>query len=71
MTTEILTVEGMSCAHCIKAVTMALQDLPGVTVKDVRLGQATIDAEPTVATPALIAEAIADAGYVLAGSRPA
>ncbi|MGI8673290.1 MAG: cation transporter, partial [Luteitalea sp.] len=37
---ETLTIEGMSCGHCIKAVTMALQDLPGVTVKDVRVGQA-------------------------------
>ncbi len=66
---ETLTIEGMSCGHCIKAVTMALQDLPGVTVKDVRVGQAVIDTESAVATPPLIAAAIAEAGFTLVGSH--
>ena len=42
--------DGMSCGHCVKAVTMALQDLPGVDVKDVKVGQALIDADDAVVT---------------------
>ena len=47
-----LEIVGMSCGHCVKAVTMALQDLPGVDVKDVKVGQALIDADDDVVTTA-------------------
>ena len=51
MPLKSLEILGMSCGHCVKAVTMALQDLPGVDVKDVRVGQALIDADDDVVTP--------------------
>lgn len=65
MTTKTLRIDGMSCGHCIKAVTMALQDLPGVDVKDVRVGQAVVDTEDGVVTPVQLATAIAEAGFTL------
>ena len=34
MATRALEIQGMSCGHCIKAVTLALQELPGVEVRD-------------------------------------
>jgi len=65
MTTRTLKIDGMSCGHCIGAVTMALQDLPGVEVKDVKVGQAVIEADDSVVTTAHIAAAIDEAGYRL------
>lgn len=71
MATKTLEIDGMSCGHCVKAVTMALQDLPGVTVKDVTVGRATIDADESVVTEAALAQAIDDAGFSLARTSPA
>ena len=65
MATRALKIDGMSCGHCIGAVTMALQDLPGVEVKDVKVGQAVIEADDSVVTTADIAAAMEEAGYRL------
>ena len=65
MATRALKIDGMSCDHCIRAVTMALQDLPGVEVKDVKVGQAVIEADDSVVTTADIAAAMEEAGYRL------
>jgi copper chaperone len=65
MATRTLQIDGMSCGHCVKAVTMALQDLPGVDVTHVAVGVATIDADDAVVSPAQLAQAIADAGFTL------
>ena len=69
MTNTTLTIDGMSCGHCIKAVTMALQDLPGVEVKDVRVGRAVIATDDSVVTPEHVATAIEEAGYTLVGTE--
>jgi copper chaperone len=68
MTTRTLTIDGMTCGHCVKAVTMALQDLPGVEVRDVRIGRAVIRTEDSVVTPAQVKTAIDEAGYALVDS---
>ncbi|WP_291982325.1 heavy-metal-associated domain-containing protein [Luteitalea sp.] len=65
MTTQTLKIDGMSCGHCIKAVTMALQEVPGVDVKDVTVGQARIEADEAVVTPAQLTAAIEEAGFTL------
>ena len=44
---------------------MALQDLPGVAVRDVTVGAAVIDADDAVVTTADIATAIEEAGFRL------
>jgi len=33
-----LEIEGMSCEHCVAAVSEALAELPGVSVEEVRVG---------------------------------
>jgi copper chaperone len=65
MATKALVIDGMSCGHCIKAVTMALQDLPGVEVKDVSVGHAIVDADDAVVTVAQLKTAIEEAGFTL------
>jgi len=69
LTATTLSVDGMTCAHCVRAVTEELNALDGVTVVDVELhaGGASLvryeSARPVDA--AEIAAAIDEAGYSL------
>lgn len=58
-----LDIKGMSCGHCVKAVQGALSKVPGVSVKDVRIGHATVEVENGAARSAELVEAVDDAGY--------
>jgi copper chaperone CopZ len=58
-----LQIDDMSCGHCVAAVSKALEAVPGVTVSDVRLGSATVQADLDVTTAQAIAKAVKDAGY--------
>jgi copper chaperone len=56
-------IDGMSCGHCVARVRAALEALPGVTVKEVAIGKATVEVDEATTAPAAIAAAIEDAGY--------
>ena len=58
-----LTIEGMTCEHCVRAVRGRLEQTPGVKVSDVTVGSATIDFDPSATNLDDIEEAIADEGY--------
>ncbi|MEP7346818.1 MAG: cation transporter [Gemmatimonadaceae bacterium] len=58
-----LEVEGMSCAHCVRAVDEALKEVPGVIVTEVRVGSATVSYDPALADLDALLDAVADAGY--------
>ena len=58
-----LEIEGMSCGHCVAAVSEALGELDGVNVEAVRIGSAEVDYSPEVVSPEQIVLAIEDAGY--------
>lgn len=58
-----LEIDGMSCDHCVRAVTTALRALPGVLVEEVAIGRATVDYDPARTTPEQVVEAVADEGY--------
>lgn len=61
MTIE-MKVAGMTCGHCVKAVTQAIQALdPGAKV-EVVLAEELVRAETSL-TPAVIAAALAEEGY--------
>ena len=66
MSTTVWTVTGMTCGHCVAAVTEEVSAVPGVTAVDVDLasGRVTVtaDAEPD---PASLAAAVDEAGYTL------
>ena len=63
-TTTTFHVEGMTCGHCVRHVTKALEAVPGVSRSEVDLdrGRATVEHDPSVTAASLIA-ALADAGY--------
>jgi copper chaperone len=58
-----LTIEGMSCEHCVRAVRGRLERTPGVKVDDVEIGSATLEFDPAKTNVDDIEEAIADEGY--------
>ena len=55
-------IQGMSCAHCVRAVFTALSGVEGITRADVSIGRAIIEHDGTVA-PQAIREAVSIAGY--------
>ena len=55
-------ISGMSCGHCVAAVKSALDAAPGVVVKDVAVGSATV-ALDAATDPDVALEAIREAGY--------
>ena len=61
-------IDGMSCAHCVRAVFTALGGVPGVARADVSIGKAVIEHDGTV-TPEALREAISIAGYEVAEFR--
>jgi len=58
-----LTIEGMSCEHCVRAVKNRLTATPGVTVDEVVVGSARLKYDPARTTVDEIEELIADEGY--------
>jgi copper chaperone CopZ len=63
MSTVNLSIAGMSCDHCIRRVSKALTAVPGVTVRQVTVGHATVDYNGQPDALAAIVHAIDDAGY--------
>ena len=58
-----LEIEGMSCGHCVNAVTDALKRLPGVDVERVTIGAAAVLFDPAKTTADRIIDAVNDEGY--------
>jgi len=68
MSTASYTVAGMTCGHCVAAVTSEVQAIPGVT--DVQVDLATGTVTVNSAAPlddAVVAAAVDEAGYQLVG----
>jgi len=61
MTTTV-SISGMSCVHCVRAVFTSLGAIPGIDRADVSVGRAVIEHDGSV-TPEQLRDAIATAGY--------
>ena len=59
-----LTVEGMTCEHCRRAVTQAVSALPGVAsvLVDLAAGRVQVEGQPD---PATVRDAIEAEGYTV------
>ena len=60
--TTTLRIDGMSCDHCVKRVTQALARVTGATVREVRMGQATIEHTAAEVSAAAV-QALDEVGY--------
>ena len=63
MKTLTLHITGMSCGHCLNAVSQALNSMPGVQVESVQMGRAVVSNDEKAADPEAMERAISDAGY--------
>jgi copper chaperone len=57
-----LNIPSMSCGHCVKAVTQAVQEIDPQAKVDVNLGSKLVQVD-SVAPQQKIIEALAEAGY--------
>jgi copper chaperone len=64
-TTATFVVNGMTCNGCVRSVTNAIRQAPGVASVDVSLGEkrATVEYDPASGSPAAIVAAIEGAGF--------
>ena len=67
MTTSTYAVAGMTCAHCVQAVSTEVSAIPGVTGVDVDLetGSVSVTSDQPV-DAAQVRAAVEEAGYELA-----
>jgi copper chaperone len=63
MNDTTIAIDGMSCGHCVMSVKKALSALPGVEIKDVKVGSAELRFDPAVVSRETILAAIAKAGF--------
>jgi copper chaperone len=72
MTTASFAVSGMTCGHCVHAVTEEVSKLPGVSGVDIALvagGVSTVTVTSSVALDTeRVRDAVDEAGYELAGT---
>lgn len=64
METVQLTVEGMTCDHCVRAVERAVRSVAGVRDAKVEVGSVQVTYDPGAARVDRIVEAVEDEGYV-------
>lgn len=65
MTTTTLRISGMTCDHCVRAVTGALKNVPGVDEADVdlRAGNALVQYDEDRTSPSALAAVVEEEGY--------
>ena len=59
----VLSIDGMSCGHCLNSVRHALETVPGAHVDQVSIGSARVTYDPARASTPAITAAVAEAGY--------
>ena len=59
-----LVIDGMTCGHCMTAVSSALTTLPGVEVEGVTIGSADVAFDPDRVSVAQLLDVVNDEGYV-------
>jgi copper chaperone len=66
MTTNELKINGMTCNHCVMSLRKELAKVPGVEIKDVRIGSALLSYDESKVSSALLKGAVEEAGFTLA-----
>jgi copper chaperone len=63
MTEITVTIEGMSCQHCVMRVKKAIDALPGVNKSDVIIGRAVVSFDESKVNREQIIASVEKAGY--------
>ena len=67
MSTRTYSVEGMTCGHCVNAVTGEVTKVPGIEAVSVDLAAKTVTVTGDPIDDTAIAAAVDEAGYSLVG----
>lgn len=67
---KLMTIEGMSCGHCVMHVRSALEDVPGVKKAEVDLLKKSAMVEGDALDEQALRAAVVDAGYRVASVMP-
>jgi copper chaperone len=59
---QVFNVQGMTCGHCVKAVTRAVQEQDADAVVEVDLGQKQVKVQSSLPVPEIL-QLIRDGGY--------
>jgi copper chaperone len=71
MTTTTYIVKGMTCGHCVNAVTAEITKLAGVSAVDVELATGAVMVTSSAPLATLdVSAAVDEAGYEVAGPEP-
>ena len=62
---KLLTIEGMSCGHCVMRVKSSLEDVAGVNSVKVDLLEKSAMVEGEALSDAALGKAVIDAGYTV------
>jgi copper chaperone len=65
MQKRTIEIRGMNCDHCVMAVRKELERIAGLTVLQVRIGEAEVAFDPVSIPPERIEAAIAQAGFTV------
>lgn len=60
-----LTIDGMTCSHCVMSVKKELSKVEGLQVEDVKIGTAQVRIDESKVTRERLTAAVSDAGYRL------
>ena len=63
MTRITMSIDGMTCGHCVGAVTRTLASLDGVQAEQVAVGTAVVTYDPARIAVDRILKAVTDEGY--------
>lgn len=69
MATTKLKISGMSCGHCVSAVSGALKGVEGVGKAEVAIGSAVVEYDPAKANLERLRDVIEDQGYAVTGAE--
>jgi len=58
-----ISIEGMSCSHCLNAINQTLHGMPGVEIKSIQMGRAEVRYDEAQIGAEELAQAITEAGY--------
>jgi len=60
-----LTINGMTCGHCVMSVKKGLGKIPGVEVEKVDIGTAELIIDERTVSNEMLAGAVEEAGYTI------
>lgn len=63
MKTQTLTIQGMTCGHCVMSVRKELSKV--ATIREVQIGKAIVDVDDATTTDEDLTKAVEEAGYTV------